>query len=146
MAPLEGVILLSEAMGQRRMLDTNIASLIIRDPSSPVRNQLSRATGVCVSAITEGEMLFGLAKKPHAFRLGEGVREFLRHIEILPWTSAAAQAYGALRARLEGEGIPLGALDTLIAAHAMAEDAILVTRDKALVRTPGLTVEDWLAA
>ena len=91
-------------------------------------------------------MLFGLAKKPDALRLGEGVREFLRHVEILPWTSAAAQVYGALRARLEGEGIPLGALDTLIAAHAMAEDAILVTRDKALVRTPGLTVEDWLTA
>lgn len=128
------------------MLDTDVASLIIRDPSSPVRAQLARALAVCVSAITEGEMLFGLAKKPHALRLAAGVREFLRHVEILPWTSAAAQAYGGLRARLEGSGTPLGALDTLIAAHAMAEEAVLVTSDRAFSRVPGLSVEDWLAA
>jgi len=143
---LDEVIPLPEAGPRRRMLDTNIASHIIRGPSPDVRVRLAPAPGVCISAITEGEILFGLAKKPEAVNLRKGAETFLLRVEVLPWTSEAARAYGRLRVRLEGEGTPLGSLDTLIAAHAMAENAILVTRDKSLARTPGLTVEDWLAS
>jgi tRNA(fMet)-specific endonuclease VapC len=55
----------------------------------------------------------------------------------------AAGAYGPLRAMLEQQGTPLGNLDTLIAAHAVATGSVLVSNDKALSRTPGLRVEDW---
>ncbi len=72
--------------------------------------------------------------------------EFLIRVEILPWTSEAAESYGNLRAASEAAGISLAPLDMMIAAHARAEDAILVTRDRAFARLPGnLPIEDWTA-
>lgn len=75
-------------------------------------------------------------------RLARAVGAFLLRVEILPWDSAAAR-YGALRATLEAAGPPLGDLDTLIAAHALAADAVLVSGDKAFGRAVGLAVVDW---
>lgn len=128
------------------MLDTNVAGHIIRGPSPAVRDHLLRAPDVCISVVTEAEILFGLAKKPGAVGLRKGAEMFLAHIEVLSWTRATARAHGPLRARLEASGKPLGAIDTLIAAHALAEDATLVTADRAFDRVPGLSLEDWLAA
>jgi tRNA(fMet)-specific endonuclease VapC len=132
----------------RVMLDTNVASFVIKGASEPLRARL-RATplaSACISSITEGELLYGLAKKPGATALRETVASFLRHVEVLPWDSAAAAAYGELRAELESKGTPRGNMDTLIAAHALAAGCALATNDKAFARVPGLTVEDWLAA
>jgi tRNA(fMet)-specific endonuclease VapC len=84
---------------------------------------------VTISTITEAEILYGLAKRPEATRLRAAVEALLESVEILAWDSAAAAAYGALRARLTAAGKSLSAMDMLIAAHAVATDAILVTRD-----------------
>ena len=100
---------------------------------------------ICISAITEGELRYGLAKRPEAVQLARAVGDFLLRIDILPWGSLAAEHYGRLRATLEAAGAPLGNLDTLIAAHALGEDVILVTSDKAFARAPGLAVVDWMA-
>ena len=93
-----------------------------------------------VSSITQGELRYGLARKPGAVNLQTAVREFLMRVEVLAWDSAAATRYGALRAALELCGTLLGNLDTLIAAHALAMDAVLVTNDQAFVRVPNLLV------
>jgi tRNA(fMet)-specific endonuclease VapC len=135
------------AAALRVMLDTNIASAVIKGTSEPLRARL-RATplaSACISSITEGELRYGLARKPGATALRAAVASFLRHVEVLPWDSAAAAAYGELRADLEAKGTPIGNLDTLIAAHALAAGCVLVSHDKAFMRVPGLTVEDWLA-
>ena len=131
---------------QRYMLDTNMASYIIRGPSSALTARLIEIAMVqlCVSSITQGELLYGLARKPDATNLQTAVREFLMRIDVLPWDSAAATRYGILRAAVEFRGTPLGNLDTLIAAHALAADAILVTRDQAFARVPALVVENWV--
>jgi len=84
---------------------------------------------ITISTITEAEILYGLAKRPEATRLRAAVEALLESVEILAWDSAAAAAYGALRARLTATGKSLSAMDMLIAAHAVATDAILVTRD-----------------
>ena len=128
------------------MLDTNTASFIIRGSESAVNGRLrsSRPTDLCISAITEGEMRFGLSRRPGAHRLEKSVEAFLMRIEVLPWDRAAARSYGRLRAELERVGAALGALDMLIAAHALATDAVLVTHDKAFARAPGLDVIDWM--
>lgn len=131
----------------RFMLDTNIASAVIRGAPEALRARL-RATplaSACISSITEGELLYGLAKKPGATALREAVAAFLRHVEVLPWDRAAAAAYGPLRADLEAKGTPIGNLDMLIAAHALAAGCALASNDKAFTRVPGLAVEDWLA-
>ncbi len=86
-----------------------------------------------------------LLRNTHATNLQTAVREFLARLDVLSWDSAAATRYGALRATLEANGTPLGNLDTLIAAHALAADAILVTNDQAFARVPALVVENWIA-
>lgn len=133
------------ATNRRHMLDTNAASRLIRNPSPADEARLTGASvpAACISAITEGELRFGLAKRPEAVRLAALVEAFLLRVEILPWESGAADRYGRLRAMLEAAGTPLDDLDTLIAAHALATDAVLVTSDKAFGRVPGLTTVDW---
>ena len=100
---------------------------------------------LCVSAITQGELLHGLARKPGATNLQTAVRAFLSRVDVLAWDGAAAERYGTLRAALEASGTPLGNLDTLIAAHALAVEAVLVTNDMAFARVPALVVENWVA-
>ena len=130
------------------MLDTNTVSHILKGRPALVRERLiaTPMAEVCISAITEGELRFGLAKRPDAANLRRAVAEFLLRVDILPWDSAAAERYGALRASLEQRGKPLGNLDTLIAAHALAVGAKLITGDSAFGRVPGLAVIDWAMA
>jgi tRNA(fMet)-specific endonuclease VapC len=99
---------------------------------------------ICISAITEAELLHGVAKKPEAKRLPIAVKEFLLRVEILPWGSKASRAYAELRTRCENEGYPLGAMDMLIAAHSKAVGASLVTNDQAFYNIEHhLKLEDW---
>lgn len=130
----------------RYLLDTNTVSQLVRGhPGVTARVVAVSMADMCLSAVTEGELAFGLAKRPEARRLQTAVRELLRRIEVLPWDSAAAGRYGPLRAELERRGRPLGPLDLLIAAHALAVDAVLVTNDRAFAQAPGLVLEDWTA-
>jgi tRNA(fMet)-specific endonuclease VapC len=71
------------------------------------------------------------------------IEEFFLRVTILPWDSEAARQYGQLRATLERTGRPLGNLDTMIAAHALALGAVLVTNDRAFSSIKKLTVENW---
>ncbi|CEF20101.1 hypothetical protein XACJK2_p290009 [Xanthomonas citri pv. citri] len=96
-----------------------------------------------MSAITGGELMFGLAKVPDAKRLQQAVMELLRRVDVLPWDGAVMERYGSVRADLEKQGKALGSLDMLIAAHALETDSVLVTNDAAFSRVVGLTVEDW---
>lgn len=128
------------------LLDTNTASFIIRGDARLLgRLQALPVTAVAISCVTEAELLYGLARKPEAKALAAAVMAFLRHVQVLPWDSPVAARYGPLRAGLEAAGTPLGSMDTLIAAHALAAGATLVTNDQAFRRVPGLMVEDWRA-
>jgi tRNA(fMet)-specific endonuclease VapC len=89
------------------------------------------------------EMHYGLAKRPQATALAKLVREFLRYTDILPWSDAIAPHYGTLRAAPEAKGVTIAPLDLMIAAHALAIDATLVSADQALSMIDILKVEDW---
>lgn len=132
----------------RYMLDTNTASYVIKGHPVKVREYLLDVpmANVCLSAITEAELLRGVAKKPEAKRLPIAVKEFLLRVEILPWNSTAAKAYAGLRTACENEGKPLGTMDMLIAAHSKAEGTVLVTNDKAFYNVEHhLLLVDWTA-
>ncbi len=118
---------------QRFMLDTNTASYIIKGEPAVIRENLQNVpmVTVCISAITEAELLRGVAKKPEAKRLPLAIKEFLLRVEILPWDSDAANSYAQLRTACENEGKPLGTMDMLIAAHSVAVGAVLITNDQA---------------
>ena len=127
------------------MLDTNTVSHIIkRQPQAIGRLLEVPMHSVCISAITAGELAFGLAKRPQAVALQAAVQEFLRRVEVMPWDDAVAQSYGMLRAELNKNGTPLAALDLQIAAHALHLKAILVSNDKAFAQVGLLVVEDWV--
>jgi tRNA(fMet)-specific endonuclease VapC len=127
------------------MIDTNIASFIIKGlPLVKARLTDLPMSSICISTITEAELLLGVAKKPQAKHLPILVKEFLLRVTIVPWNSDAATAYAKLRNASENEGKSLSCMDMLIAAHALAHDAVLVTNDKAFFHLEQyLTLEDW---
>jgi tRNA(fMet)-specific endonuclease VapC len=135
-------------MPVRYLLDTNMASYVIKGNFPLVREKLVEVAmaEVGISVITEAELRFGVARKPDAARLETAVEEFLLRVEILPWDSAAAKYYAALRSTLERSGEPMGNLDMMIAAHASAISAVLVTHDHVFRRVKQLKVEDWARA
>ena len=127
-----------------RMLDTNTVSHLIRGHSAVVARMVATPmASLCISAVTEGEMLFGLAKRPDAKRLHLAVHEFLLRVDVLSWDRAVARHYGAVRASMERQGKVLAPLDMMIAAHALSVGATLVSNDRAFGLVAGLSIEDW---
>ena len=132
-------------MSPRYLLDTNTASYIIKGNIPRVRKRLLKVpmSGLLISAVTEAELLYGAARKSNSVRLKTAVDEFLLRVDSLPWDSNAARRYADLRAALEIAGTPMGNLDMMIAAHALAAEAILVTNDRSFFRLKHLKIEDW---
>jgi tRNA(fMet)-specific endonuclease VapC len=128
----------------RYMLDTNTVSHVVKQHPNVVRHMVGvPMASLCISTITAGEMLYGLARRPDALRLRSVVTEFIRRVDVLPWDFSAVERYGIIRAGLDRAGKPLGSLDMLIAAHALAASAVLVTNDRAFDRITQLQIEDW---
>ena len=128
------------------LLDTNIASYVIKGNIPCVRERLVSVpmSSVAISSITQAELLYGLAKCGRPEGLARRIHEFLVRVDVLPWDQKVSSVYGDLRAACEADGLNLGALDMMIAAHAVAVDAILITRDQSFARVPkGLKREDW---
>ena len=129
-----------------RLLDTNICIYIInkRPPQVAAHFEGLVYGDVAVSSITGAELAFGVAKSGTA-RNQDALEKFLAPLEVLPFDAAAMYAYGTLRAQLQARGLPIGALDMLIAAHALALGATLVTNNLAeFARVPGLACENWV--
>ena len=99
-----------------------------------------------ISTISEAELRYGVARNPNAARRRASVESFLRNASILPWDSAAARAYGLLRAEQERKGRPLSTEDMMIASHALSLGLTLVTNDSAFSFIDGLKTEDWTVA
>ncbi len=130
------------------LLDTNTLSFLVNGRSRAVRRNYVEAENqgarIAISAITEAEALFGLAKRPEATRLRANFDRFFAAVELLPWDSTVARTYGALRAELSATGKSLALMDLLIASHAIAAGATLVTHDKAFLHaSSSLKVVDW---
>ncbi|MFZ6640261.1 type II toxin-antitoxin system VapC family toxin [Undibacterium sp. TC4M20W] len=133
----------------RYMLDTNMASYIIKGNFPEVRQRLASLPmdSIVISVVTEAELRYGLARKGNPAALSNLVNEFLLRVEILAWDSSVAITYADLRASCTASGIVLGALDMMIAAHAIAVKARLVSHDKAfsLIPNNALGIEDWIS-
>lgn len=132
----------------RYMLDTNMASHVMRGDIKSVRDHLDRATldgEIALSVISQAELFYGLARRGHPIALGKLIGTFLSGVEVMPWTQTVARCYGDLRATCEAAGVNLTTSDMMIAAHAKAVGAILVTRDKAFqhIKHHLAGLEDW---
>lgn len=114
------------------MLDTETSSYVIRnDAHANARAKLQplKPGEVCISAMTRAELLFGLRRVPENKRLQVGVRKFLHTLQVLAWEPDAAEFYAEIRYQLTRTGNIIGEMDMLIAAHAIAVDATLVTNN-----------------
>jgi tRNA(fMet)-specific endonuclease VapC len=132
-------------LSARYLLDTNTVSLALRGeaPHAVARLRATDREDIAVSVITAMELRFGLAKNP-ATRVRAVVEEFLEVVSVAPIDRSIEKVYGELRTKLEKAGRPIGALDTIIAAHALSLGAVLVTNNKReFRRVSGLRCEDW---
>ena len=128
----------------RYMLDTNTVSHLLKKHPAVARRVVAvPITALCISAITQGELLFGLARRPDATTLHDVVREFLRRVDVLPWDATTGEVYGPARAATQREGRVLAPMDLLIGSHALSIEAVRVTNDRAFAQLPGLLIEDW---
>lgn len=132
-------------MAIRFLLDTNIASFIVRRASSALEERLQHipATDVALSVVTEMELRYGLVRHP-GLKVAPLVEALLQGITIVPFTSEATRHYAELRVALEAKGTPIGTPDAMIAAHALSLDVTLVSNNlREFRRVPGLRCEDW---
>ena len=129
----------------RYMLDTNVVSNLVRRPDGEVAQRVAAlAPGrFAISVIVAAELRYGAERRGSA-RLTKQLGAVLSAIEVLPLKEPADRLYGVIRSELERIGLPIGYNDLLIAAHARAAGAILVTNNVGeFTRVPGLTVENW---
>ncbi|EIF29039.1 putative nucleic acid-binding protein, contains PIN domain [Burkholderia sp. Ch1-1] len=128
------------------LLDTNIISDMIRNPSGQVAARIEHIDpkAICTSVVVAAELRYGCAKKGSAKLLAR-VESLLATIPVLPLDVPADTEYGGIRAELEIAGQPIGANDLLIGAHAYALGLTLVTDNtREFSRIRGLTIENWL--
>jgi tRNA(fMet)-specific endonuclease VapC len=129
----------------RYLLDTNICIYIINRRPPQVFEHFTGLTfgQVAISSITGAELHFGVARSGSQRNL-QALEKFIAPLETLPFDEAAMRHCGPLRSELERVGQPIGALDTLIAAHALSLGATLVTNNvREFERVPGLVIENW---
>ena len=133
-------------IGYTHLLDTNIVSDLVRHPQGKAAQCLALVdpTRVCTSIIVVSELRYGVEKKG-SVKLTRQLEKVLSGLDSLPYANPADFHYGRIRAKLQLLGQPIGYNDFLIAAHALALDAILVTDNvREFNRVPNLRVENWL--
>ena len=131
--------------------DTNIISHMMRETTGLAAQRYIAAakantsTKMATSVIVQCELEFGLVRRPNQ-RLRAAYDNIVPLLEVMPLTELVTAHYAQLRTQLETAGTPIGANDMLIAAHALAVNATLVSADTEFLRVPGLQVENWLAS
>jgi tRNA(fMet)-specific endonuclease VapC len=130
----------------RYLLDTSIISDLIRNPQGKAAKRIARVgeDNICTSIIVAAELRYGCAKRGSEWLL-KAVEDLLGEVKVLPFDVPADAEYGAIRAQLEAAGTPIGSNDLLIAAHARATGATIVTANiDEFKRIRGLDVENWV--
>lgn len=130
------------------LLDTNVLSDIIRraQGSSATRANAEPPSNLCTSVIVASELRFGALRRGSE-RLTERLNDLLATIPVLPFEPPADHVYGRIRTQLEQAGTPIGHMDLLIAAQALAQGHVLVTdNEREFRRVEGLQVENWMRA
>jgi len=129
------------------LLDTNICIAIIKDCPAEVKKRLTRMRvgDVAISSIVLAELWYGVELSQRQEENSTALDNFLQYVPVLDWPEHAGRQYGKIRAYLKKMGTPIGANDMLIASHAVALDATLVSdNSREFLRVPGLKLENWI--
>jgi tRNA(fMet)-specific endonuclease VapC len=130
----------------RRLLDTNICVPLINRTDAKLAKRLlaTDPATVVLCSVVRAELAFGARNSNRVADNLDRVERFCSAFDSLPFSDAAADSYGEIRAHLRREGRPIGANDLMIAAIAIAEELTLVTRNVAeFRRVPRLQMEAW---
>lgn len=133
-------------MTQRYMLDTNVVSHIMQGRDAALLARLTQVPvgEVVISSVTLAELEHGMHRKRQPARLKNAMTQLLLRVDVLPWDEAVARCFGLLCSSLEARGVNLSDLDMMIAAHAVAVDAVLVSRDEAFAQvSEPLKLDAW---
>jgi len=137
-------------MSLRYLLDTNVVSHIMQGRDGDLLKRLTQLQvgQVAISSVTLAELEYGIRRRGQPTRLRNALRQVLLHMEVLPWDEPVAVCYGEMCADLEAVGTNLSDFDMMIAAHAVAKELTLISRDKAFAQvaaltTPKLKLEVW---
>ncbi|MBJ9904869.1 type II toxin-antitoxin system VapC family toxin [Acinetobacter bereziniae] len=128
------------------LLDTNICIYVINNKPAHVFEKFKQYQlgQLVISSISASELAFGV-EKSGSLRNKNALDKFLAPLDILPYDENAIWHYAKLRQTLHAKGQPIGSLDMLIAAHALALDTVLVTNNmKEFERIEGLKLENWI--
>lgn len=131
----------------RYLLDTNICSYILKNRPALVKQKFDEvgAEHLCISSVVLAELYYGAARHPKSVIIRKEIDDFVSRLVVFAWDEHAANHYGAIRAALEKAGTPVGAMDMLIAAHALSMGATLVTNNlREFERINGLLVQNWV--
>ena len=129
------------------MLDTDTCIYVLNNHSDKLRHKFKAIKNICISAVTYGELCFGIENGTHTKREDrwQQLDLFTQRLQIVPWDNDAAKYYGRIRAILKQQGMPMGDNDLLISAHACSMDIVLVTNNiREFNRVPDLVVENWV--
>lgn len=126
------------------LLDTNACIDFIRDIGKTRKRMKSKPFGeFCISSIVFAELIHGAKQSPNPAKHIAATVNFCTKLKVVDFDQRAAKTFGDVRLQLEREGLPIGAYDMLIAAHAKSLNLICITNDKGFRRVNGLEVEDW---
>ena len=128
------------------MLDTNVCIDYMRGTDQGIKNRLlaCKEDELCISSITLSELLYGVNRSSNLVKNRNALYKLLVKIEVIDYGTEASEFYGIIRNELVRRGMVIGALDMLIAAHAMSNKLVLITHNTAeFGRISGLEIEDW---
>lgn len=132
------------------LLDTDSCSYIIRlqpiEVLQTLQYRVEQGDEICISAITYSELLLGAERSGNPQKHLHLIEEFCSRVDfIAPWDAEAAQYFSRLQASLFKQGTPIGNNDTMIAAHALSLQAVVVTNNqKHFSNVPNLNLENWV--
>ncbi|WP_016952788.1 type II toxin-antitoxin system VapC family toxin [Anabaena sp. PCC 7108] len=131
----------------RYLLDTNICIYIIKQKPQKVLDKFQslQISDIGISSITVAELEYGVAKSQQQEKNRNALLQFLLPLQIVEFNQASATIYGEIRSNLESQGIVIGAMDMLIAAHALSLGVTLVTNNvREFSRISTLSLENWV--
>ena len=128
------------------MLDTDMCSYIIKEhPVSVLKHfQKLEMANICISIVSYAELMYGVERSSSKRINHSVIKDFVRHLDVMKWDMNAADAYAVIRTDLEAKGTPIGAMDTMIAAHSKSINTVLVTNNqKHFTKVDGLKIDNW---
>lgn len=128
------------------LLDTNICIYLIKQKPPKVLAQFKTLalSDIGISSITIAELEYGVCKSQQQEKNHNALMQFLIPLEIVEFEQSAATIYGSIRSDLENRGLVIGAMDMLIAAHALSLGVTLVSNNlREFSRIANLSLENW---